>query len=49
MTPFEQVTPTPADPAADRQPMGAIYVAVIVVEVVTLAALWWFQTAFGRA
>ncbi len=34
--------------AADR-PMGAIYVAVIVVEIVTLLALWWFQTTFGRA
>ncbi len=44
----------PADPARagteppDR-PMGAVYVAVIVVEVVTLLALWWFQTTFGRA
>ena len=36
--------PEPAD-----RPMGAIYVAVIVVEVVTLLALWWFQTTFGRA
>jgi hypothetical protein len=33
---------------ADR-PMGAIYLAVIVVEIVTLLALWWFQTTFGRA
>ena len=45
---------TPADPSrtgtepVDR-PMGAVYVAVIVVEVVTLLALWWFQTTFGRA
>jgi hypothetical protein len=29
--------------------MGAVYVAVILVEVVTLLALWWFQTSFGRA
>ena len=29
--------------------MGAIYAAVIVVEIVTLLALWWFQTTFGRA
>ncbi len=36
--------PEPAD-----RPMGAIYAAVIVVEVVTLLALWWFQTTFGRA
>ena len=33
---------------ADR-PMGAIYAAVIVVEIVTLLALWWFQTTFSRA
>jgi hypothetical protein len=43
----------PADDAADTQPadrpMGPVYVAVIVVEVVTLLALWWFQTTFGRA
>ena len=32
---------------ADR-PMGAIYVSVIVVEIITLLALWWFQTTFGR-
>ena len=32
---------------ADR-PMRAIYAAVIVVEVITLLALWWFQTTFGR-
>ena len=29
--------------------MRAIYIAVIVVEIVTLLALWWFQTTFGRA
>jgi hypothetical protein len=46
VTPFD-VTPAEREPA-DR-PMGAIYVAVIVVEVVTLLALWWFQTTFGRA
>jgi len=28
--------------------MGAIYVSVIVVEIITLLALWWFQTTFGR-
>jgi hypothetical protein len=37
-------SPTPAE-----RPMGAIYVAVIVVEIVTLLALWWFQTTYGRA
>ena len=36
--------PEPAD-----RPMRAIYIAVIVVEIVTLLALWWFQTTFGRA
>jgi hypothetical protein len=38
----------PAAPAGGARRMGPIYAAVIVVEVVTLAALWWFQTAFGR-
>jgi hypothetical protein len=38
------VTHEPTD-----RPMGAIYAAVIVVEIVTLLALWWFQTTFGRA
>jgi hypothetical protein len=37
----------PVAPAEDR-PMGAIYAAVIVFEIVTLLALWWFQTTFGR-
>jgi len=36
--------PEPAD-----RPMRAIYAAVIVVEIVTLLALWWFQTTFSRA
>ena len=39
-------TPPVTEPA-DR-PMGAIYLAVIVVEIVTLLGLWWFQTTFGR-
>jgi hypothetical protein len=34
-----------AEPAG--RPMGAIYVAVVVVEIVTLLALWWFQRTFG--
>ena len=37
-------TPEPPD-----RPLGAIYAAVIVAEIVTLLALWWFQTTFGRA
>jgi hypothetical protein len=28
--------------------LGPVYVAVVIVEVVTLLGLWWFQTAFGR-
>jgi hypothetical protein len=39
-------TPVPEPP--DR-PMGAIYAAVIVVEIVTLLLLWWFQITFSRA
>ena len=35
----------PAAPAERR--MTATYVAVIVVEIVTLAGLWWLQTVFG--
>jgi hypothetical protein len=35
------------EPAA--QPWGAIYAAVIVAEILTLLALWWFQTTFARA
>ena len=47
------MTAPQAPPAAGGQepagrPMGAIYAAVIVVEVITLLALWWFQTTFGR-
>ena len=34
-----------AEPAG--RPMGAIYIAVVVVEIVTLLALWWFQHTFG--
>ena len=44
--------PTPAgdasQAAAPQRPMGAIYVAVILVELVTLLALWWFQATFSR-
>lgn len=40
--------PPPSAPDADGRPMGTIYVAVIVCEIVTLLALWWFQTTFGR-
>jgi hypothetical protein len=43
-------TPTPQTDAAEppTRPMGRIYAGVIVVEVVTLVALWWFQSTFGR-
>jgi hypothetical protein len=37
----------PDSPRDDLRRMAPTYIAVIVVEVVTLAALWWFQTAFG--
>jgi hypothetical protein len=33
---------------ATARRLGPVYVAVILVEVVTLLGLWWFQTAFGR-
>ena len=40
---------SPAEPQPSRpRPMGAIFVAVIVVEIVTLLALWWFQSTFSR-
>ena len=48
MTPF----PTEAEPSHPSEPpsrpMGRIYAAVIVVQVITLLGLWWFQSAFGR-
>ena len=34
-------------PATDR-PMGRIYAAVVLVEILTLAVLWWLQSHFGR-
>jgi hypothetical protein len=47
VTPFS----APAEPARPSEPpdrpMGRVYAAVIAVEVVTLLALWWFQTTFG--
>ncbi len=33
-------------PEAER-PMGLVYATVLLVEVVTLLGLWWFQTALG--
>jgi hypothetical protein len=33
--------------AEDTRRMAPIYIAVIVVEVVTLLAVWWFQEYFG--
>ena len=49
------MTPGPAAPeSASAEPRDAggrsmtrVYAAVMVVEVVTLLALWWFQTTFG--
>ncbi len=38
----------PDTSAGGERRMGPIYAAVIVVEVATLVALWWFQTAFSR-
>ena len=38
----------PAQAPGDRS-MRATYLAVIVVEIVTLLALWWFQTTYGGA
>lgn len=34
-------------PTLEEAPMTATYVKVIVVEIVTLAALWLFQVVFG--
>ena len=45
MTPFTAGPPQPPEPRS--RPMGRIYAGVIVVQVVTLLALWWFQTTFG--
>jgi hypothetical protein len=39
------VTDTSA--AEDTRRMAPIYIAVIVVEMVTLLAVWWFQEYFG--
>jgi hypothetical protein len=41
------MTAPPTPPAGERR-LGPVYVAVLVVEAVTLAALWWFQSHFGR-
>jgi hypothetical protein len=35
-------------PADDLRRMAPTYIAVLVVEAVTLLALWWFQTTFAR-
>jgi hypothetical protein len=47
------VTTPAASSASGQEPaersMRATYIAVIVVEIVTLLALWWFQTTYGRA
>jgi hypothetical protein len=47
------VSPSPSTaepgrpPEPPDRPMGRIYAAVIVVQVLTLLGLWWFQTTFG--
>jgi hypothetical protein len=33
--------------AEDTRRMAPVYIAVIVVQVVTLLAVWWFQEYFG--
>ena len=33
--------------AEDTRRMAPVYIAAIVVEVVTLLAVWWFQEYFG--
>ena len=48
MTKTNPALPADPSPADDFKRMAPIYAAVILVEVVTLFALWWFQTAFGR-
>ena len=50
MTPAPPAAPSAADPKPDAppRPMGRIFAAVILVEVVTLLALWWFQATFSR-
>jgi hypothetical protein len=46
MTRPTDARPDPSD-SDDLRRMAPIYAAVILVEVVTLVALWWFQRAFG--
>ncbi len=46
MTSPTDANPDPS-PRDDLRRMAPIYAAVILVEVVTLVALWWFQGAFG--
>jgi DNA-binding transcriptional regulator of glucitol operon len=33
--------------AEETRRMAPIYIAVIVVEIITLLAVWWFQEYFG--
>jgi hypothetical protein len=44
--PNSPVAPDPS-PGDDLRRMAPTYAAVILIEVVTLVALWWFQRAFG--
>ncbi len=47
MTPFATGAEPSGPPEPPSRPMGRIYAAVIVVQVITLLGLWWFQSAFG--
>jgi hypothetical protein len=47
VSPVPPAKPTTAAEEPTR-PMRAIYAAVILVEVVVLLALWWFQSTFVR-
>jgi hypothetical protein len=38
---------TIASASDETRRMAPVYAAVIVVEVITLLGLWWFQRAFG--
>jgi hypothetical protein len=48
VTPFTSEAGPQPPPEPPSKPMGRIFAAVIVVQVMTLLGLWWFQSAFGR-
>ena len=47
MSPITAEPTRPAEPPS--RPMGPVFAAIVIVEVVTLLALWWFQATFGAA